>query len=149
MFPYSEIIVDANVLFSFFKPGSARLQIIENLLDNDVKLIAPYFLYEELVKNKEKIKTFSKISEGEFRYALSLLYDEISLISEDGFKQLLKEAHLLSPHLYSSKDDPYFALSLLLNNCPIWSDEKSFFKQDKIKIFSTKDLLNLFSKKDD
>ena len=42
----------------------------------------------------------------------------------------------ISPH---SKDVPYFALALAFN-AAIWSDEKAFKKQNKVKIFSTEEL---------
>ena len=48
-----------------------------------------------------------------------------------------------APH---AKDVPYFALALSLN-CPIWSDEKSFKKQNKVEVYSTADVVIKFLEK--
>jgi len=50
-----------------------------------------------------------------------------------GYKDEAKE---IAPH---KKDIPYFALALAFNS-PIWSDEKAFKKQNRVKIFSTEEL---------
>jgi len=134
----NELIVDASILFSFFKKDSIRRQLTKDLLNKNCKLISPYFILEELRSEKDKILKFSKVSIGEFEFTLSTLKDEIELILKEEYQEFLTEAKKLSPH---DKDAPYFALSLSLNNCPIWSDEKAFKEQSKIKIFSTKELL--------
>jgi predicted nucleic acid-binding protein len=45
----------------------------------------------------------------------------------------------IAPH---EEDIPCFALALALNS-PIWSNEKEFKNQSKIKVFSTSDIVNL------
>jgi len=67
----------------------------------------------------------------------SLIKDEITIVPESKYKDFLSKVFKLSPYI---KDNPYFALSLFLS-CPIWSDEKSFKKQSKVKIFSTAELI--------
>jgi predicted nucleic acid-binding protein len=60
---------------------------------------------------------------------------------EDEYKNFLAEARKISPHKDTTKDDPYFALSLSKNKCPIWSDETKFKdNQASIKILTTKEL---------
>ena len=137
-----KLILDANILFSFFNPNSSRFKIVEALIKKGIILISPDFVLEELLNNKEKIKGFAKISEEKFNLAFSSLKDNIEIIPEEKYKSLLPESRELSPH-DNTKDYPYFALSLSLNNCPIWSDELAFKKQSKVKIFSTKELLKL------
>ena len=135
----SLLITDANILFSFFKSDSTRRKIIEKLLNNDCMLIAPSFILEELSKEKEKIIKFAKIDESDFRYLFSLLLQNIKTIPKEEYTDFIDLAKKLSPH---EKDVSYFALALS-NNCSIWSDELEFKKQSQIKIFSTKDLLEL------
>jgi len=44
-------------------------------------------------------------------------------------------------------DDTIFvALGLSIKNNGIWSDDKHFEKQDRIKVWKTKDLLNYINK---
>jgi len=54
----------------------------------------------------------------------------------------LSPANKISPHGEQTKDDPYFALALAFNS-PIWSDESEFKQQSRVKVFSTKELVEL------
>ena len=64
---------------------------------------------------------------------------------KEKYEQSLSEAAKISPHGTDvHKDDPYFALALFFN-APIWSDEKAFKKQPKVKVFSTSDLISFLS----
>ena len=135
----SKLIVNANILFSFFKKDSTRRRLIEELLNCGTELVSPHFMLHELRANKDKIMQLSNISFGEFELTVRLIEEEINLISEDKFKIFLSDASKFSPH---SKDKPYFALALVINS-PIWSDEKAFKKQERVKIFSTLELSKL------
>jgi predicted nucleic acid-binding protein len=76
----------------------------------------------------------------EFSYLFRLLEIFLEKYSRKRFSEFLSEANKISPHGGETKDDPYFALALSLN-CPIWSDEKAFKKQSKVKVYSTSELL--------
>lgn len=134
------LIIDANILFSFFKSDSARRHLIEELLNREYKLISPDFVFEELLQNKDKIMKFSKTNKSEFGFLLSLLKREIKTIPKSEYSGFLINSKEVSPH---TKDDPYFALALAFN-LPIWSDEEGFMRQSKVKIFNTSKLAKLF-----
>ena len=136
------LVVDANILFSFFNPDSSRRKIIESSSKLGFKLISPEFAFEELLNDKEKIQEYCKIDEIEFIIFFSLLEKRIESISKSEYDRFLSKAIELAPHI---KDAPYFAPALLLN-CPIWSDEKLFKRQDEVKIFNTKELSRLYEK---
>ncbi|RLJ02047.1 MAG: hypothetical protein DRP10_02385 [Candidatus Aenigmatarchaeota archaeon] len=136
------LIVDASILFSFFKKDSARRRIIEELPNLGCRLISPEFALKELLFDKEKIMKYGKINELSFAFLFSLLLRKIDPISEEKYKEFLSEANKISPHGEKIKDDPYFALALAFN-CDIWSDESAFKQQSKVKVFNTKELLEL------
>lgn len=136
------LVVDANILFSFFKKGSARAQIIGELPRRGVKLISPDFVMEELFSMGKRVMQFSGIDELEFMFMFSLLDKAVESFPKSVYERLLPEANRLSPHGTGTKDDPYFALALSLN-CPIWSDEKEFKIQSGVEIFSTAELVRL------
>jgi predicted nucleic acid-binding protein len=81
-----------------------------------------------------------------FMFLFSLLERKIAEIyPKEKYEQSLSEAAKRSPHgMDVHKDDPYFALALFFN-APIWSDEKAFKKQSKVKVFSTSDLISFLS----
>ena len=130
------MVIDANILFSFFKKESLRRELIERLPNYGCKLISPDYVIEELLEEKERVIKFSGVDETAFLFLVSLIQRKIETISKTDYEMFLNEAMKISPH---SKDVPYFALALSFN-AAIWSDEKAFKKQDKVKIFSTEEL---------
>jgi len=140
------LVVNANILFSFFNEKSARRQLIKRLPRMGCNLITPDFALEELMEDKERIKDFARIDEVVFMFLFSLLERKImEIYPAEKYEGTLSEAGSISPHGEDiHKDDPYFALALSFH-APIWSDEKAFKKQSDVKIFSTSDLISLLS----
>jgi len=136
------LILDASILFSFFKKDSVRRGIIEKLSESGCKLISPEFVFKELVDNKERIKKFGKVNDLAFAFMFSLLDSKVESFPEKVYKEFLSEANKISPHGEKTKDDPYFAMSLSLN-CAIWSDESAFKQQSRVKVFNTEELFKL------
>lgn len=62
----------------------------------------------------------------------------IQFIPFDEFKKEIKNAKQISPDPY---DMEYVALALA-KNCAIWSNDKELKKQNKVKVYSTTELLN-------
>ena len=142
------LIVDASILFSFFKRDSNRRAAIEELSTLGYKLISPGFEFKDLAGNEEIIKKYGKINELSFSFLFSLLESKIESFPDNVYKEFLAEANKISPHAEGTNDDPYFALALTLN-CPIWSDESAFKEQDKVKVLNTKELSKLLKKPKD
>ena len=140
-----ELIVDASIMFSFFKSNSARRGVFKRLLEQECKLASPDFVLKELSNNKPDIMKFAKINEEEFNEIMSELDKDLVAFSKEGYKEFLPEANKISPHGEGTKDDPYFALALAFD-FPIWSDEAAFKKQSKVKVFNTEELHKLLFK---
>lgn len=140
------LVVNANILFSFFNKNSARRHLIKKLPKRGCKLITPAFALEELMEDKERIKDFARIDEVGFMFLFSLLERKImEIYPEEKYEESLSEAEKISPHGKDvHKDDPYFALALSFN-APIWSDEKAFKRQSIVNVFSTSELILFLS----
>lgn len=136
------LVVDAGILFSFFKEDSARRQLIKELSSRGSTLVSPDFAMGELLSDKEKVMRSAGINELGFKFLFSLLERRIETFPKSEYEEFLSEAKEISPH---AKDDPYFALALSLNSA-IWSDEQAFAKQPRVKVYSTRELLKLLSK---
>ena len=135
------LIVDASILFSFFMKHSTRRKMVEELSEFGCKLISPKFVFKELSDKRERIKKFGELNELAFAFLFSLLDRKIESFSDEVYNKFLPDANKISPHGKDvTKDDPYFALALALN-CAVWSDEKAFKKQSKVKVFTTSELL--------
>ena len=140
------LIMDASILFSFFKKNSGRRIIMEELSEFGCKLISPEFAFKELADNKERIKKFGKANGLAFAFIFSLLDSKVESFPKESYKDFMPEANKISPHGGQTEDDPYFALALALN-CPIWSDEAAFKQQSRVKVFTTEGLFKLLNEK--
>lgn len=133
-----KIVVDTNVLFSFFRKDSTTRKII-----SDTKLFefySPDFALEELKKNKESICLKAKITHQEFEETIKdmeFLY--VKAIPLKDYLDNLATAKEVCPH---PKDIDFFALALKLG-CPIWSIESRLKNQTAVKVINTKELLFL------
>jgi len=111
------------------------------LVVDEVEFFAPFRLLAELEKNRDEIRHKSGFSLRDFEAFVGILKLRIGFIPIEQFLDEIPEAKTLAPHL---KDVEYFALALKLD-CPIWSNEKAFKKQSKVKVFSTSDLISFLS----
>ena len=129
-----QLVVDTNILISFFRENPVRFIILNSGLI-DLKLLIPDRVIEELIKNKPDILKYSKLNSSQFDEALSNLTTFIEVVPNNLFKQYGP----MAKKLIHEKDIPMFALALKLN-CPIWSNEPAFKEQFSVKIFNTSEL---------
>ncbi|MEK6841506.1 MAG: PIN domain-containing protein [Nanoarchaeota archaeon] len=134
-----KLVIDANILFSAIiaKGGELNSKKIDLIFSKELEIFSPELLLFELRNNKEKIKDISGLPDEEFKKFVEILKSRIKFVSLKYFSDKISEAKELCKQL---KDVAYFALALKLN-CPIWSGEKSFKEQSKLKVFNTKELL--------
>ena len=116
--------------------GAFDIFLVNSLL-RKFEFVVPEFLFLEIGKNFGEIVSKSNLPKEELGEVFEFLKEQFTPIPLKQFTIFASEAGKLAPH---SKDVEYFALALSLN-CPIWSNEKAFNKQSKVKIFSTRELL--------
>lgn len=134
-----KLVVDTNILVSFFRSNPVNF-IISSSNSFKLELFIPEQVKEELLKKQSDVLKYAKINSEEFNKKFSELEGLFNIEPKDSFKEFELGAKTLSPH---DKDIPIFALALKLN-CPIWSNEPGFKEQSEIKVFSTKDMIELF-----
>jgi len=133
------IIVDANKVFAAF---IAEGIVHELLFSGKFKPVGPEKLLEGVEKHKDEIAEKAEKKLEEIELAIKLLEPEFKIFSRPEYTTAkLPEGLKLAPH---PKDVEYFALALRFD-FPIWSNEKAFKKQSKVKVFSTKDLISFLS----
>jgi len=140
-----KLVVDANEFFSGVIAKGKELQskTLDVLFSDKIELFAPLRLLAELENNRDEIRLKSGFSSSEFDAFTGILKLRITFLPLEEFLDKLEEAKELPPH---PKDLEYFALALKLD-CAIWSEEKAFKKQSKVKILSTSEVWEiLFSK---
>jgi|SRR3989338_2497049 len=131
-----KIVVDTNILFSFFWKNSLTKKLI---LNSSLELYSPIYVIEEILKYKSEIIKKTNINNDSFDHYLNELKDSIQLIKRIDYSDFLVDAMLLSP---DEKDADFFALCLK-NSCPIWSNDLTLKKQEKIKVLTTKEIILL------
>jgi len=131
-----KLVVDASEVIAAF---IARGKTHEILFSGKAEFVAPERLLAEVERHKEGISSFGKISLESVESSIEILKDEIKVFPRDEYRDKLSEAEKMSPH---PKDIEYFALALSLD-CGIWSNEKAFKKQSRVKVFPTHELKRL------
>jgi len=132
-----QIIVDANPIISLLiKPGKP----IEILFIEELELVAPELLFEEIGNNKDLLVEKSRLSEEEIERFIEILKKKIKIIPEEEFLKCKEKAEQICP---DEKDITYFALALYLK-CPLWSNEKKLKEQNEVMVYATHELIKLF-----
>jgi len=129
-----ELVIDANRLFAALIKTSITSDLI---VDNSLTLYSVEFIFSEFEKYKNLIKEKTERSEEEFDTFMEVVERRIKLIPLEEIKPFMQEAEKICP---DPKDVQYFALALKLK-CGLWSDDKMLKNQDKVKIYSTGDVL--------
>jgi len=128
-----KIVLDTNIIISAIIKNSLTRKLI---LNKKFELLVPSFSLSEINKHKEEICKKAKISPKQFYILLEKLFNYIKIVNSVFYDNFIKKASKLIKDIY---DVPFVACALALN-CPIWSDNKHFKQQNKIKIFTTKEM---------
>jgi len=143
-----KLVVDANVLFSFFKGDSTTRKLITSF--EIFELSTPLFGIKELRKHEGEICKKARISKAEFEEALEDLGLFVDVVPDEKFKDFGADAKKISPHL---KDAPYVALVLWSKSrgyeTALWSIESRLkeLEKHKVKVYTTGELLELLKLK--
>lgn len=131
-----DIVIDTNILFSFFWRESVTRKLI---ISSNFNLISPIIALEEINKYSNEIIRKTRIKEKEFNEELKKLKEIVKFINKKEYSIFLKEAEEISP---DKKDADFFALCLKYN-CFLWTKDSLLKMQDKIKVITTEDILDL------
>lgn len=138
------IVADSNILFAFFWKDSAFTKLCQK---NELKLISPEYALEEINNYKEEIMKKAKISEVEFENRKIELVKKVDFlplkdyVSE--FNNVKKLAEMCKEEYDEIlKDIDFLALAMKLD-IPLWTHDKLLKKQEKIKIITTKDVIEV------
>jgi len=132
-----ELVIDANILLSALIATKGTTYDI--IFNNRIKLFSVDKLLREFEKHKSETLEKSGLSQYELDIFVSLISAEIEFVPYSEIIKLIPEAEKITP---DPDDTEYFALALKLN-CSIWSNDKKLKKQDKVRIYSTEELMKL------
>ena len=134
------IVIDANILIAALLKDSKMRELI---LNSQYTLLVPEVHFQEIKEHKQELVKKSGLSEKEFDLLLTKLCEYLTIIYSNKVLPFMEEADNLMGNI--DKDDvPIIATSLAYDSCPIWSDDNHFQKQEKIKIYTTKEMIHFF-----
>jgi predicted nucleic acid-binding protein len=132
-----KLVVDANILFSSLIKDSTTRKIL--LLD-DFDLYTPEYVFIELEKHIDYIQEKSKLNKKNIELLIDIIMTNINVVPIDEYKKDIPEAYKIMKDI-DENDTAFLAVALYLKVDGIWSNDPDFLKQDKIKTFTTKDLV--------
>jgi predicted nucleic acid-binding protein len=116
----------------------------EILLNPNFEFYTPDFLLIEIKNHKDQIMKKGGLSEGKFNTIYELLIDRINVLPKSDIMDHINEAKQIIGDI-DLDDVTFIALALAIPNNGIWTEDKHFRKQNKIKIWSTKEILELLN----
>lgn len=132
------LIVDSNIIFAALLKDSMTREL---LIDSPITLLAPETTLNEIQKYESEIIKRAGYTKDEFEILFALITGNIELVEKEKYAHKLKEADELICHI-DKGDVPFLALALTTPNDGIWTENVKHFKQDKVKVWTTKELFN-------
>ncbi|MEK6859910.1 MAG: putative toxin-antitoxin system toxin component, PIN family [Nanoarchaeota archaeon] len=131
------IVIDTNIFISaLIKENLTREMIINS---NDT-FIFPEYEFQEIYKHKEDIQKKSGYSEIEFIKMTSFLLKNMKIVTYEEICNYYNEAYEIMNKIDS--DDKIFIATALAFDAIIWSDDKHFKMQDRVKSLTTEEMKN-------
>ncbi len=131
-----KLIVNTNRIIAALIKDSTSRKILQN---EKLEFYTINFGKSEIDKYKDEIIEKSGTTEEEFNSVLTILLQNISIVPDLEIQAKMNEAKEIMDSI-DPKDTPFIAAAMAVQ-CDIWSDDRHFEKQDKVKCWKTKDLL--------
>jgi predicted nucleic acid-binding protein len=132
-----KLVIDANIILSALIRDSITRKI---LIGSAIEFYAPDYLMEEVEKYISLVSKKNSLSEHENKKVLDILSSYITVVGIEFYKENINEALEIMSNI-DIKDTPYVALALSFDNDGIWSEDKGFLKQNKIKVWKTYEIM--------
>lgn len=130
------LVVDSNVLFSFFRRGSATAKIFNEM---QLGMFSPEYALTEIKKHADEIRKKAGISAEEFNELKERLVLLVEFVPEQEYKGYLKEA----AKLLADKDDSDFLALALKLGISMWSNDKSLKGQSRVIVLDSEEIIKL------
>jgi len=134
-----KLVIDTSILFAALLRKSTVRELLLNPL---FEFYLPEFGIEEIEKHVEEIVDRSGLNVENVYLLLGVLLSSVQAVPAERILKKYREAEKIMGRI--DRDDvPFVALALSFPNDGIWSEDKHFLKQKKVKVWRTRDLLKL------
>jgi putative PIN family toxin of toxin-antitoxin system len=133
------LVIDTNIIISSLISNSMRRYI---LMNSDIEFIAPEYTFTEIIKHADLIKKKSKLTSKDLQYVMDMLFSRITVYPKEEYADCYMQAKEIMKNI-DPDDAPFMALAMKTKADGIWSEDKGFQQQNHVKIYTTKELLEL------
>ena len=131
-------VIDTNIFISaLLKDGAIRHIFVDSVHE----FLFPEIIFEEIENHKEELLQKSGIDILSFEDLLAKLIIYVKIISTEEII-LFKEKAQEIINSIDPDDAPFFATALAFD-CPVWSDDRKLKEQKEVKVYNTKEILEL------
>jgi predicted nucleic acid-binding protein len=134
-----KLVVDTNVVLKALIRASKVRGI---LLSPNHQFYVPEYAIEEIERHLPLVMKKSGLHESEVKLVLSVLLTNLQVVPQDCVSKEWKEAERTMAGI-DEGDVAFVAAALALRPDGIWSDDKHFQRQSKVKVWTTAELIKL------
>ena len=132
------LVIDSNrIIAALIKNGPTR----KIILSMNIEFCSPDHVIEEIRKHRAYIAKKSQLSEKEVEWLFALLMENVQIIPDEKVRQKMREAMQIMKNI-DQDDAPILACALAIPNEGIWTEDRHFDRQTKVKIWRTADVLD-------
>ncbi len=132
------IVIDSNrVIASLIKDGLARTIISSR----NITFYSPQYVLGEVEKYLPYIIEKSKMNRENIELLFALFSENIETVADEDINRKMPEAKEIMKNI-DIKDAPIMACALATRNQGIWTEDKHFEKQDRIRMWKSVELLD-------
>ncbi len=133
------LVIDTNRLVAgVLKDSSSR----ELILSGRFEFYSPDQLVIEIKKYEDHLTEKGRLEHGQFDTILNALLDNIILVPYEEFRLEFEEAIGIMLDI-DVKDAPFLAVGMALGLDGIWSEDRHFQGQDRLKVYDTGDMMSM------
>jgi len=133
------LVIDTNIIISSLISNSTRRYI---LMNSNIEFIAPEYTFTEILKHTDLIEKKAKLASKDLQYVIDMLLSRITIYPKDEYADCYVQAKDIMKDI-DPDDAPFLALAMKTKVDGIWSEDKGFQQQSYVKVYTTKELLEI------
>ena len=133
------LVIDTNIIISSLISNSARRPI---LMNSNIEFIAPEYTFAEILKHIDLIIKKAKLAPNDLQYVMDMLFTRITIYPKEEYADCYIQAIKIMKDI-DPDDAPFLALAMKTKVDGIWSGDKGFQQQNHVKIYTTKELIEI------
>lgn len=133
-----KLIIDSNIIMAALISDAKTREII---LKSGFTFYHPKIALESLEEYKNELIEKAGIDGEEYEITKKILFEKIIVVDEKKYLENIEEAENIMRSI-DLDDSPFISLALTMDNDGIWSEDAHFKRQNRIKVWTTKELID-------